>query len=135
MAREEVGNKTVEFIKYSDLNIGDEVEGWYTGKRLSQFKGANGEDKFDHTFQRKDGSVFVLNGVGQLDSKMSFIPAGTWTIVQYGGKETMAKGPFAGTKAHHVKVFTDKEVPCPTPAFAALNNVAAPTQESESIPF
>lgn len=133
MAREEVGSaNNIQFIKYADLQPGEELEGWYVEHRLSRFKDAGGGDKYDHLFKRKDGTLFMLNGAGQLDSKMAFVPIGTWTIVQYGGKEAMKKGPFAGTAAHQFKVFTDKDVP--VSPFVPEHAQQAPAADKE-IPF
>lgn len=95
------------YRKWEDYAVGDKVIGKFIGIHTCQYKKDNYKIKvLDAQFEDQDlaetliGKVLVLNAAGSLDKQMAEVEEGECISMEYTGKSTLTKGPYAGKEAH-----------------------------------
>lgn len=61
--------------------------------------------KLNHKFETEEGIV-ILNGNGNLSSKLRRVDQGATVKIEYLGKSQIKSGPNAGTMAHNYEVYS-----------------------------
>lgn len=98
------------YRKWSDYSEGDVVIGQFVGIHLCQYKKENVKIKvLDAQFKDGSGDTYigktlVINHCGSLEHAMQEVKEGEHVQIEYTGKMTLAKGPYAGKEAHTVAV-------------------------------
>lgn len=97
---------TLEFVRPSNLNAGDAVQGEYLGAMPSRFD----ETKQDYKLEEiddagnKTGRTLIVNSGGNLGARMSDISVGSLIRIEYKGKQKIKKGKMAGKESHNFEV-------------------------------
>lgn len=95
---------------WKDYSEGDVVIGQFIGIHVDQYKKENVkllvlDAQFkDGSGEALEGKVLVLNHCGSLEHAMAEVSEGEYVQVEYTGKITLSKGPYAGKEAHTVAV-------------------------------
>lgn len=84
----------LKYVKPAEL-ADIRVQGTYEGSEEGKF-GLN------HKFKSNDGTLYVVNGFGSLNSQVQKITEGDECILVYQGKKRIAEGPMKGKEAHSV---------------------------------
>lgn len=94
-----VAGGPVNYVKYSETEVGTEWIGVYLRKEIDATYGNN---KY---FLATDLGTTCLNGAGQLDHAMENVPKGKKIKVVYKGTVKLDKGKFKGKDCHQFEVF------------------------------
>jgi hypothetical protein len=98
-------NGPQKYRKWDDYTAGDLFIGTYTGiHKDTTYKKDHFKFKVEECFFKEDaesfvGQTLVLNTCGSLEKAMEDIEEGTVLQIEYLGKDTMTKGPYAGKEA------------------------------------
>lgn len=80
------------------LNAGDKISGLYVKSFVDTLYG-----KTNFVILTENGEV-VIPGSGNLNSRMTEVPAGAYTEITYKGKSEMKSGKWKGKSAHNFTV-------------------------------
>lgn len=103
-SREGEAGQNISYVRPSQLAkdgvTGNVAEGVYEGPITDRFD----DSKENFKIRANDGSLVIVNNSGSLASQMKRVDVGSYVIIEYLGQEAMAKGKFAGKKAHRFLV-------------------------------
>lgn len=87
---------------YKSLSKGETITGVYTGSAENIYK------KQDYTIRQENGEEVVIASAGNLGSRMSQVPVGSYVEITYKGTNPLKTGPFKGTAAHNFEVMFER---------------------------
>ncbi len=90
------GRSNIRYVKAAEL-ADLPVQGTYEGTEQGKF-GLN------HKIKSTDGTTYIVNGFGSLNSQMNKVAEGDEILLVYQGKKKISDGPMKGKEAHSVDV-------------------------------
>ena len=100
----------MKYRKWNEWAIGDIIVGKYISVAQDNYKKNSYRIEVEEAFF-KDGSaedykgkILALNANGMVDKAMQELETGALVQLEYLGKGTIEKGPYAGKEAHQVSV-------------------------------
>lgn len=108
--RKEVGSNNIKYVKYTESKPGEVIaSGIFEGSvKVPGFQN-RGPDVLQHSVLSDEGVSLKLRHSGQLDYKLSAIPAGAYIEVTFLGKEKVnIKGALTDVNQFKVEILTEE---------------------------
>ena len=98
----------IEFKRANQMTVGEAVQGELIALLPSKFDDKKSDYKLEEVDDTgaKTGKTIVINGSGNLGSRMSNIGLGSLVRIVYQGQSKITKGKMAGKLAHNFDVET-----------------------------